>query len=140
MLFHLPRGATVAVGQTGREASRIQYLGATRLRPVSEERQHSALQISHFHVLSLGIRQTALPRLQAGHNGVARGGETFLKSLVISEDEHFVFDDGAAKRSAILIAFEWRGIRFSITIPVDNVEVIPGVQGAVAQILEDGTV
>src|SRR5207244_3674071 len=49
-------------------------------------------------------------------------------------------DDGATQRSTKLVPLERGGIGFSVSIPVGVVEVIPGVQCAVPQVLEKGSV
>ena len=135
-----PRGITVVIRKSGRQACvPIQYLGAIRLRPILEERQHAPLEIGNFHILPRSVRQPALPCLQAGHNGGAGFCQPLLVSLVIPEPEHLIFDDRASQRSAKLVPLERRGIDFSVSVPVYSVEIVPGIQCAVPQVLEDGS-
>src|SRR5207245_10401887 len=76
------------------------------------------------------IWQKAQASVGTGDNRVAAHGQPLAKTFVISKEEHFVLLDWAAQRCAKLVALEgWRSS--------GCVEEVAGVEGAIAQILEE---
>src|SRR5438034_5648294 len=100
-----------------------------------DERQHADLQIGNRTTTHAGVssRHQTLASAAIRHNRELAQRQALLKSFVVSKDKQLVLLDRASQRSAKLIPFKRRCARGLI-------EEVPGIEGAVAQILEAAAV
>ena len=101
---------------------------------VIDEWQHAGLQIGNRTTARPSSRRhQALASAAIRHNRDLAQRQALLKSFVVSKDKQLVLLDRASQRSAKLIPFKRR-------CAGGLIEEVPGIEGAVAQILEAATV
>ena len=140
ILANFPLGIADRLGGSRWQTVRQQLRPIRRRPEVIGVRQHARLEIGNGNVCTAvragicrGIgnvaRHQALTGQRIRHERDAAYRQPFPKSFIVSEQECFVLLERTAQRSSKLIPLERRGANGVI-------EEVPGIQSAIAKILE----
>ncbi len=96
-------------------------------RPQREQRRDGRIDADEL-LLSCGVGQIAQARLVVGHEGDGAQSPVLAEALVVAEEEELVRANGAAERSAELVALKLGNVAL--------IEVVARIEGAVANEFE----